>query len=146
MLLGLKEAGYRSIHIMAHSMGVRVLLGAIPRLAEIFTKPLPPGGHRKRGMHEAGHANVAGEDAQVCFPLLCSLLCSLEHCSTAGPLVPATHPGQGICQIIIPEATARARACSRLCALMQPVSVLSALWASVDTALSRSNSPPPDSG
>ena len=67
MLLGLKEAGYRSIHIMAHSMGVRVVLAAVQRLQEIFTKPQPPGERNSQhpGTHQGGHANVDAGDAQV---------------------------------------------------------------------------------
>ena len=65
MLLGLKEAGFHSVHIMAHSMGVRVVLAAVQRLHAVFTKPKPPGRPDNSSSQQAGHANVDAADAKV---------------------------------------------------------------------------------
>ena len=60
MLLGLRAAGYQSIHIMAHSMGVRVVLASIERLKELFIKPRPPGD--QGGWDEGAQGNHPNAD------------------------------------------------------------------------------------
>ena len=66
MLLGLRAAGYRSIHIMAHSMGVRVVLASIERLKELFIKPTPPGDQGGwDGGSQGDHPNADDSEVEV---------------------------------------------------------------------------------
>ena len=65
MLSGLREAGYRSIHIMAHSMGVRVVLASIERLKALFVRPVPPEDHGGWQGDRTGHPSVDDSETDV---------------------------------------------------------------------------------